>query len=190
MKKPIIKPVNDTSIHLNGNKEKPSIVGKIHSLLFPSNKDVSGTTDSSSNELQDTENQLIIKTRVSTDFPINFETLTPKEKLEVGISASIKDSKWHKLKEHRLRSKQLDEQNAKINEAISLINQMLNAKYGENPSGVSKCIIFIKPSHQIVVPHIKGYFPGWKVTKIGVNSTINTLLPLPIAILFRKRVMD
>lgn len=177
MKKPQTKFKNptDTSINSSTQEKKESLLLKFIEKFIKPN-------------VGDQKNKPLSK-RLSLDYPINFDTLSPGEKLYAGIMASYRESNMYEMQALNRQNKIIEAQYRQNKDGLSLIASMIRTTYSEGKRA-KELQILVYPSHQGIIPQLEGYFPAWEVTIEKVNPKVNSLVPLPILVKFKRRSLD
>lgn len=139
---------------------------------------------------ENNEDFVVISRRLSIDHPVNFDTLSPWEKIYAGAMSAYKRTQMYQHFEQQKQSQELARQHARKIAALSAIATILQTCDLTDPRGkpVARQIV-IPPDNQFAISELPSYFPEWKVSIIPANSQVNSLCPLPTLVKFERRLL-
>ena len=125
---------------------------------------------------KDNAQYVVVAKKLNTN-NLNYDTLSPKDKIYAAFVTAYKNSESYKNKRMMADMKIAQDKYLLSKDTITLVANYLNQKYGDSDAKVE--YIILKPNVAGVISAISDYLPGWHIQPIHPNKEVSRLVPMP-----------
>lgn len=130
-------------------------------------------------------NAVVINHRIKEGTRVNYDKLSPKDKIKTSIRSAYQKTARYKLEKEKLEMKEyLDAYNLN-KEIITYISELLSLKISDDKD-TTTVYVFLPQEYSSVIPLLSNYL-DWQIKTISPNVT--ELIQLPILLEFKRRVI-